>query len=302
MTGRDPDEGADDDPRDTPSDDTPGFPAEDATVVDRDRESTAAKPPAPGVDDSGPTIAEDGALTWFRTSNHGAVVVVRDIVSSVATVAAIGLILFAISGIWPPLVAVESGSMEPHMSKGDLVFIVDETRYAPQSSVDDTGVSTLQSARDANGYWKFGNNGDVIVYKPSGGDGTPIIHRARFHVEEGENWIDRADPAYLGAIDECDEVPRNMCPAPYDGFITKGDANPTYDQIGDQSTIVKSEWIRGKAAVRIPLLGWIRLQFADLSLAIANASGQTVSGASGLVARVSALAIGLRGLAPTSPV
>jgi signal peptidase len=186
--------------------------------------------------------------------------------------------------------------MEPHMHKGDLVFIVDETRYAPQSAVADTGVSTYQSAQDANGYWKFGNHGDVVVYKPSGGGGTPIIHRARFHVEEGENWIDDADPAFLGGVDECHEVPRNMCPAPYDGFVTKGDANPTYDQIGDQSTIVKSEWIRGKAAVRIPLLGWIRLQFAELALASVSASSQALGGALGLLTRTTAFAVGVGGI------
>ena len=224
------------------------------------------KPSAPGVDDEPPTIDDDGFLTWFLNTPNGAVVFVRDVVSSVAAVAAIGLLLFAVSGIWPPLVAVESGSMEPHMTKGDLVFIVEEERYAPESAVADTGVSTVDAANAADGYRKFGGYGDVIVYEPFGEErATPIIHRARFHVEEGENWVTKANPEYLGNVDSCAEVPRNMCPAPYDGFITKGDAVPTYDQVGSQSTIVKKEWIRGKAEVRIPLLGWIRLQFAKLT-------------------------------------
>ena len=230
--------------------------------------STPEKPPAHDVDDDPPTIADDGLLTWFLNSPNGSVVFVRDVVSSVAAVAAIGLVLFAISGIWPPLVAVESGSMEPHMSKGDLVFIVDEQRYAPQSAVQDTGVSTHTSAQAANGYSKFGNYGDVVVYRPYGDRGaTPIIHRARFYVEEGENWVNDADPEHLGSVDTCAEVPRNQCPAPYDGFITKGDANANYDQVQSQSDIVKPEWVRGKAQVRVPLLGWIRLQFAKLTSA-----------------------------------
>jgi|GEM_PF-74624 signal peptidase len=245
------------------------------------------KPPAPGVDD-GPTIEDDGVLTWFRNTNNSFVVVVRDIVSSVAAVAAIGLLLFAISGIWPPLVAVESGSMEPHMSKGDLVFLVDEKRYAPQSAIDDTGVSTFRSANAANGYSKFGASGDVIVYEPFGDQRTtPIIHRARFHVEKGENWVQDANPEYLGSVDSCAEVPRDMCPAPYDGFITKGDANSKYDQVGDQSTIVKDDWIRGKAEVRVPLLGWIRLQFAKL--AVAAPTGFAPFGA--ITARIGALGV-----------
>jgi len=230
--------------------------------------SEPEKPPAPGVNDEPPTVADDGVLTWFLNTPNSAVVFVRDVVSSVAAVAAIGLLLFAVSGIWPPLVAVESGSMEPHMTRGDLVFIVDEERYAPQSAIAETGVSTYDAANAADGYQKFGEYGDVIVFEPFGEErATPIIHRARFHVEEGENWMSKANPEYLGNVDSCAEVPRNMCPAPYDGFITKGDAVATYDQVGSQSTIVKKEWIRGKAQVRVPLLGWIRLQFAQLASA-----------------------------------
>jgi signal peptidase len=196
-------------------------------------------------------------------------------------------VLFAVSGVWPPLVAVESGSMEPHMSKGDLVYIVQEDRFAPQSAVAGSGVSTYQSANDANGYSKFGDNGDVVVYLPNGNDRTtPIIHRARMYVEEGENWVERANDGALGGVDSCSEVPENMCPAPYDGFITKGDWNPTYDQISGQSEIVKEEWIRGKAEVRIPFLGWIRLQFAKLTI-----GGPVAFGSIGtLTGRISALA------------
>ena len=34
----------------------------------------------------------------------------------------IGGILFGVSGAWPPLVAIESESMEPNLHQGDLVF------------------------------------------------------------------------------------------------------------------------------------------------------------------------------------
>jgi|APHM01.1.fsa_nt_gi Signal peptidase I len=59
----------------------------------------------------------------------------RELVTSVGTVLLVGALLFAASGVWPPLVAVESGSMEPHMSKGDLVFVADNGRYAPGEAV-----------------------------------------------------------------------------------------------------------------------------------------------------------------------
>ena len=36
----------------------------------------------------------------------------------------IGGILFGVSGAWPPLVAIESESMEPNLHQGDLVFVL----------------------------------------------------------------------------------------------------------------------------------------------------------------------------------
>ena len=39
-----------------------------------------------------------------------------------------------------------------------------------------------------------------------------------------------------------------------EGYITKGDRNPAPDP-----WIVKKEWIKGKALIVIPLLGWIRV-------------------------------------------
>ena len=201
----------------------------------------------------------DAPLRWALQTNEGAVVFLRDALSSVLTVVVIALLLFAISGIWPPLVAVESGSMEPHMYRGDLVFLMDEHRFAPDGAVAGTGVVTHRKGQET-GYWSFGDYGNVVVYRPDGGRSTPIIHRARFYVEEGDDWVAMADDAYLGGVDTCAETV--TCPAPHDGFITKGDNNGEYDQIGGQSTVVKPSWIKGRAKVRIPWLGYVRLKLA----------------------------------------
>jgi len=121
-----------------------------------------------------------------------------------------------------------------------------------------------------NDYRKFGGTGDVVVYEPNGNARqTPIIHRAHFWVDAGENWYDRADQSIVDA-DSCDEL-RN-CPAPHAGFITKGDnqaTNDYYDQARGISSPVKPEWVRGTAEYRIPYLGWVRL----------TVSGATTSGA-----------------------
>jgi signal peptidase len=112
------------------------------------------------------------------------------------------------------------------------------------------------------GYRTFGGDGSVVVYDDPGRSGPPIIHRAEFYVEAGENWYGRADPAFVSA-DNCREL-RN-CPAPHAGFITKGDANGQYDQASGIAEPVKPAWITGIARVRIPYLGWVRLGLADVA-------------------------------------
>ena len=208
------------------------------------------------------TIEDDGVVRWFLKTDHGTVVAVRDVLSSVALVALIGLILFGVSGIWPPMVAVESGSMEPNMERGDMIFVVDTDRFVGDGAVEGTGIVTHETGLE-NDHDKFGDHGDVIIFRPNGDPTeTPVIHRAHYWVEEGDDWVDeQADASNLNGAD-CDELPQS-CPAPHDGFVTKGDANHGYDQwrTGADTTVVKPEWTTGKAMFRIPLLGHVRLQF-----------------------------------------
>jgi signal peptidase len=204
-----------------------------------------------------------GPLRRVATATDGPLLIVRETALSVGAVAVVGLLLFAISGVWPPMVAVESGSMEPHMHKGDLVFITDAGRFAPDVGHGSTGVVPREAAREV-GYWKFGSHGSVIVYDNPNEPGPPVIHRAQFWVEEGENWYDRADPAYIAASD-CGEMPN--CPAPNAGFVTKGDANGEYDQVnGVSDEPIKPAWIVGVARVRVPYLGWVRLGVSGVVL------------------------------------
>ncbi len=196
-------------------------------------------------------------LRWYRESTHWAVTLSRDLLTGIAIVLVLATLLFTISGVWPPLVAVESGSMDPHIKQGDLVLVVDTDRYASDIATAD-GVVPRDIGAEA-GHQQFDEPGSVIVFRPDGGYGTPVIHRAELYVEEGEKWVDRADPAYLGGRTTCEAVPD--CPAPYDGYVTKGDANAGYDVIQGQTALVKPEWIQGKAAYRIPYLGCLRLAF-----------------------------------------
>lgn len=168
---------------------------------------------------------------------------IRDILVIVGVVALIGILLFAVSGTWPALVAIESGSMEPNIMTYALAFVVDENRYG--------GWQTQEEAIASGSGMIFNGYGDVIVYKPNGTEGvTPIIHRAITRVTETE----AAELGFSGS-------------AAHAGIITKGDntkTNPVPDQFAEFSSYgrmqpVKDEWIVGKALFAVPLIGWIPL-------------------------------------------
>jgi signal peptidase len=129
-------------------------------------------------------------IASFRTSEHWAVSLARDILWMVAVVGGIALALYLICGTWPAVVAIESGSMTPHMNVGDLVIIVAPDRF---------GALQTWEQGNASGYRKYEDYGDVIIYRPNGitdfwasigvlplSKQHPIIHRAMTWVDAGE--------------------------------------------------------------------------------------------------------------------
>lgn len=165
-------------------------------------------------------------------------------------------VLVGVTGTWPPMVAVESGSMEPNANTGDLIIVSSLDRF--DDDAETHGIVTEEEAKN-NGHERIGSHGDVIVFTPPEWTASPIFHRAAFYVTAGEDWTDRADPTLIPTTD-CDEL-RN-CPAPNDGYITHGDNNSRYDQVSGTAPPVKPEWIEAKGQARIPKIGWLRLVLA----------------------------------------
>lgn len=130
-------------------------------------------------------------VSQFRTSDHWAVSLARDLIWVVAVVGCIALALFLICGCWPAVVTIESESMVPNMNVGDLVVIVQKDRFGDLQTWDD-GMKS--------GYKMFGDYGDVIIYRPNGATDIwasigllplskaqhPIIHRAMTWTEAGQ--------------------------------------------------------------------------------------------------------------------
>jgi signal peptidase len=173
-----------------------------------------------------------GRLGWMFKARFWARVI-KDVAFSASVVAVLLGLLYAYTGTWPPLVTVDGRSMLPNMKQNDLIVV---------RGLDRVNVVTYSDAI-ATGYKTFRDYGDVIVYHPFGDrTKTPVIHRAMYHVTEGQQmW-----PG--GPL------------APHSGYLTQGDNNFLYDQSSgiSQGQPVKDEWILGVSRYRIPYLGWIR--------------------------------------------
>ncbi|WP_224268202.1 S26 family signal peptidase [Haloprofundus salinisoli] len=182
--------------------------------------------------------------------------VVREFFGILAAIFVVSAVLFAVAGVWPPVVAVESASMQPNLDRGDLVFVTDVGRFGGDG-IDGDGITTVEEA-ESTAHERFGRPGDVVVFEEPDRYGAPTLHRAHLWVEAGENWYDRADPAAIPAeADSCEELAN--CPAPHAGFVTKGDGNQYYDQATGYAEPVRPGRIRAKADVGVPMLGWLRL-------------------------------------------
>ncbi len=129
---------------------------------------------------------------------------VRDIAVAVLIMAIILGAIFAYTGVWPPLVVVESASMQHSSSRsyigvidtGDLVFV--------QAAPARADVITYVQGR-ATGYSTYSDFGDVIIFRLANEpQATPIIHRAIMYVIP--NGTDTADVPDLKGLPASDWV------------------------------------------------------------------------------------------------
>lgn len=212
---------------------------------------------------------------------------VKDVLTAVIVILIIVAVMFAYTGVWPPMVVIESGSMMHDDSAYGKIGTIDPGDFAFVKKVNDRNdVVTYYQGKKA-GYETYGNYGDVIIYIKNGVGGTPVIHRAMCWVEvnitENGTFYDVPELNYyhLSTITITELNLRDYDPkVNHSGFLTKGDANNGCDQdpsagiedgLGRKVEIVKLEWIVGKAQGEIPWFGAIKLSVDDWSTGTNNA-------------------------------
>ena len=145
----------------------------------------------------------DGKNPWKKIPK-GIRGILRDAGVAFAIVSSILLILWGLLGVWPPMVVVETGSMEHSddtsyvgvIDTGDMVFI-EEVTYR-------SDITTYVEGR-ATGYERFGDYGDVVVYRKNGGmTATPVIHRTMLWIEYDEATGNFACPGLAGLTEGTD--------------------------------------------------------------------------------------------------
>ena len=220
---------------------------------------------------------------------RGVVLFLRDAGVAFLFVCLVLLIMFAYTGMWPPLVVVESESMmhgDENLSHlgtidtGDLVLV---------KNVDLAQEVVTYVEGYVTGHRSYGDYGDVVVYHRNGlSAATPIIHRALMYLEinaDGdsyrcaalknvphEKWLTAdSDDTWdnLTSMLTINDVGWNNLDVSIDirslmlsqrsGFITKGDHNNGIDQTYGLGGPVDIEWVVGKARGEIPWFGLLKL-------------------------------------------
>lgn len=216
----------------------------------------------------------------------------RDVGLALLIVVVIMTVLYAYSGIWPPMVVIESGSMQ-HSDDTSYIGAIDTGDLVLVKKVTGKGDVITYIEGKAIGYKTYSDYGDVVIYRKDGSYiTTPIIHRAILwlewnstnnsfnapdlaRLEQGVDWdVSVGSSPYnisgniilygVGYKNKTVTIQPNSLPQRYrhSGFITMGDHNCAtqlyylYDPL-----IVHEDWIEGKGRGELPWFGLIKLAF-----------------------------------------
>lgn len=228
------------------------------------------------------------------SGRDSALLLARDVAIAVILVLVVLAAIFAYTQVWPPMVVVESASMQHSDTQSYLGVIDTGDLVLVQRAPEKADVVTWAEGK-VTGYQTYGDFGDVIVFHPQtfSLDSTPIIHRPIVYAIWNENrggWDVPAleNPALAGLWQATNEtgvpllLPRAITGSlilhqlgfrgvlsltinfrslngsaanRVDGYITKGDHNSNFDGWG----IVPQSRVVGKARGELPWFGLLKL-------------------------------------------
>lgn len=210
---------------------------------------------------------------------------------AIAAVAILILSMFLYSGLWPPLVVVESGSMQ-HSDTVSQIGVIDTGDLVIVKTLGGETVRTYVASY-SQGYSTYGSPGDVIIYKRYNSDSQAwIIHRSvvelvwndtshSFDIPSLKNYpqtlwscnnasngvwwslTGTLELYHYGYKDQTVKVFLDpMLQYAHGGYITKGDHNDVVDQYPMAAICkepVKTSWIVGLSRSEIPWFGLLKL-------------------------------------------
>jgi len=239
-------------------------------------------------------VAEERVEPSDRPRKHQSLVLfLRDAAVAVVFVALVLIAMFAYTGLWPPMVVIESNSMMHGDENLSHIGTIDTGDLVLVKKVDSPSDVVTYMDGLVSGHKTYGDYGDVVIYKRAGSDiGTPIIHRALIYLETNSDGISyraeslRQAPADTWSVsnpgDTWDRLTSTISidHVGYDdltvtidtgalltshrsGFITKGDHNFGIDQMYGGGGPVDISWVVGKARGEIPWFGLLKLWSTD---------------------------------------
>lgn len=236
----------------------------------------------------------------------------RDLLVAAIIVVLFLVAIYAYAGVWPPLVVVESSSMQ-HSDQESFIGVIDTGDMVfQQAAPTRASVVTYLEGR-ANGYATYGDYGDVIIFRRAGNP-TPVIHRAIMYITLHanstadvpdllgiSNWTAIGDagpttsPFYLHSVTiHAMGFRHNLgitfdfgnfrAFAPRSGYITMGDNNAydyclTRDPCGgtpyDPTWMALQSDVIGRARGEIPWFGLLKLTLQPTDSCCADGWGDT---------------------------
>ncbi|MDI6855519.1 MAG: S26 family signal peptidase [Candidatus Thermoplasmatota archaeon] len=123
---------------------------------------------------------------------------VKDLLVASIIILIILTAMYAYTGVWPPIVVIESNSMEHSGAPYGRLGTIDAGDFTFVKKVNGREDIVTYYQGKQRGYTTYGNYGDVIIFLKNGLPGTPLIHRAMVWVELNITYVHLPEEEMLG--------------------------------------------------------------------------------------------------------